>query len=119
MQLDLLLPHTLPVELVLEDPLMDLGFLLHHTEVSTSVHIYDMLNLLILQVVPKHILLVLHSQPIWVTKRFYFVFLRVLLGMINFLLEAWSAETRLDLNHFISQVVVEPIHVLALSPTRP
>jgi hypothetical protein len=39
--------------------------------------------------------------------------------MIDFLLKAGCAEARLDLNHFISKVVVEPIHVLALGATRP
>ena len=37
--LDLLLPHTLLVELVLEDPLVDLGLLFHDTEVSAGVDV--------------------------------------------------------------------------------
>ena len=118
-KLDLLLPHTPPVEVILEDPLVNLGFRLHHTEVSAGVHINDMLNLLILQVAPKDILGGLRPQPIRVAKRFCFVFLRVLFRMIDFLLKAGSTEARLDLNHFITKVVVEPIHVLALRATRP
>ena len=113
------MPHTLPVEVILEDPLVNLGFRLHHTEVSTGVHINEMLNLLILQVAPEDILGGLRPQPIRVAKRFGFVFLSVIFRIIDFLLEAGSAEARLDLNYFISKVVVEPIHVLALGATRP
>ena len=39
--------------------------------------------------------------------------------MIDFLLEAGGAKGRLDLNYFISEVIVEPIHILALGATRP
>jgi hypothetical protein len=118
-KLDLLLPHTLPVEVVLKDPLVNLGFRLHDTEVSAGVHFNEMLDLLILQVAPEDILGGLRPQPIRVAKGFGFVFLRVLFRMIDFLLEAGSAEARLYLDYFISEVVVEPIHVLALGSTRP
>ena len=98
---------------------MNLGLLLHDTEVSAGVNVNEMLDLLILQVALEDILGGLRLQPVQVAKRFFFVILRVLLGMIDLLLELGSAEARLDLNHFISEVEVEAIHVLALRATRP
>jgi hypothetical protein len=117
-KLDLLLPHTFPVELVLEDQLVNLGLLLHDTEVSTGVDVNEMLDLLILQVALEDILGGLRLQPVWVAKRFFFVILRVLFGINDFLLKLGSAEGRLNLDHFVSEVEVEPINVLALRSTR-
>ena len=78
-----------------------------------------MFDLLILQVALEDILGGLRLQPVRVAKRLDFVILCVLLGINDLLLELGSAEGRLDLDHFVSEVEVEPINVFALGATLP